>query len=132
MFKQSTQEAYQARSQAGVRHLFGLGPYEFHDTINDDGHFHHFILETGSTDESVYEVDRETMYEFMARFLAGEYEIDEYELEHSPGHDALLDVLELATARARSGESDFSWEEFDPGAMEVMEEGEDDEDENPA
>lgn len=71
---------------------------------------HHFVVESSDEEEGsrVFEVDSQTMYELMARFLAGEYEKREYRLERSPAHAALLNLLELATARARSGDSGFA------------------------
>lgn len=121
MFRHRTTGEYESGSEGGIRNLFSLGPYEFHDTIDGDDALHHFILETAEDGEAlVYEIDQPTMYEFMARFLAGEYEMREYQLERSPGHQALLDVLEMATARARGGESGFSWDEFDRGDTEVI------------
>lgn len=121
MFKQRSEQEYETGSNGGVRHLFSIGPYEFHDTMNEEGSLHHFILDPGEDDgPGIYEVDQPTMYEFMARFLAGHYEIEKYHLEHSPGHDALLDVLEMASARARAGESGFSWDEFDHGDTELL------------
>lgn len=130
MFRHTSEDEYQSHSEGGVRHLFELGPYRFQDTAGSEGDLHHCILESAEgRDQATYEVDRDTMYEFMARYLAGEYEIREYNLDRSPAHDALLDVLELATARARSGESDFSWDEFDPGETEVLDV---DSDEEPA
>ena len=123
MFRKSSDEEYETESTGGVRHLFRLGNYEFHDTLDDDGRFHHFVLEQarGDDDEAApYEVDTETMYEFMARYLAGEYEKAEYRMERSPGHDALLDVLELATARARSGETEFSLDDLERGETEIL------------
>lgn len=127
MFKESSTRHYETGAEGGVRHLFDLGGYLFQDTLDAEDGFHHFIVETepGDVGPSVYEVDRETMYEFMARFLAGEHELEEYELERSPAHEALLDVLEIATARARSGESEFSWEEFDQSETEVRTENDD-------
>lgn len=122
MFRKSADGAYETDSTGGVRHLFRLGPYEFHDTLDDDGSFHHYVLETTQGDGAAYEVDRETMYEFMARFLGGEYEKAEYKMERSPGHDALLDVLEMATARARAGETEFSLEDMERGETEVLDE----------
>jgi len=53
------------------------------------------------------------MYEFMARYLAGEYEKSEYELERSPAQEALLDTLEIAAARARSGETEREFDDLD-------------------
>jgi hypothetical protein len=126
MMKWRSYDEYEADAQAGTRHLFRLGQYEFHDTMDAEDGFHHYILdgpENGS-ETSAYEVDRETMYEFMARFLAGVYEMEEYDLEQSPSHNALLDVLEIATARARGGETEFDWEDFDRPDTELME-GED-------
>lgn len=115
-------DEYETHAEGGERHLFRLGQYEFHDTIDADGHYHQYILEadTGGEEAPAYEVDRETMYEFMARFLAGTYELEEYDLEQSPSHNAMLDVLEIATARARAGETEFSWEEFDTPESELM------------
>jgi hypothetical protein len=131
MFRQRSGDEHETSSEAGVRHLFALGPYQFRDTIDGEGRLHHFIRESsaGGAEPQIYEVDRETMYEFMARFLAGQYEMEEYGLEHSPGHDELLDVLEIASARARGGESEFSWEEFEVAETEVLDE--DDADEQP-
>lgn len=122
MLRFRPREEYETHAEGGVRHLFRLGQYEFHDTIDGDEHHHHYVVEadTGGEDPPAYEVDRETMYEFMARFLAGTYELDEYDLEQSPGHNAMLDVLEIATARARAGETEFSWEEFDSPENEVL------------
>lgn len=54
-------------------------------------------------------------------------------MERSPAHEALLDTLEIASARARSGESEFSfddlgiaedWDEIDEDGEIVGEEGE--------
>ena len=125
MFRKSPDGDYEALSEGGVRHLFRLGPYEFHDTLDDDDVFHHFVLEgVGEGDDAseatAYEVDRETMYEFMARFLAGEYEKAEYEMQRSPGHDALLDLLELATARVRAGETDLTLADLEHEETEVL------------
>ncbi len=81
MFRSSTHEEYRTGSEGGVRHLFRLGPYEFGDTLDEGGDFHHFIREAAAEAEAevaLYEVDAETMYECMARFLAGEYEKAEY------------------------------------------------------
>lgn len=125
MLKQRSHDEYEAGSEGGVRNLFTLGPYDFHDTMDADDALHHFILDDSAEGETLaYEVDQPTMYEFMARFLAGEFEMREYHLETSPGHQALLDVLEMATARARAGESAFSWDEFDRGDTEILEDGE--------
>lgn len=109
MFRHSSQDEYDEKSEGGARHLFEIGDFEFLDALGSDGALHHFVIESSETggDVLLYEADPRTMYEFMARFLAGEYEKKEYDLERSPAHAALLDVLELATARARSGDSDF-------------------------
>jgi hypothetical protein len=127
MMKSRSHEEYQADTETGMRHLFRLGQYAFEDTLDAEDHFHHYILDgpASGADTSAYEVDRDSMYEFMARFLAGVYELEEYDLEQSPSHNALLDVLEIATARARAGETEFSWEDFDSPENELME-GEDD------
>lgn len=132
MFRTSSDEQYEEESEGGVRNLFRLGPFEFHDTLDDEGSFHHFVLEAPADEEAGtqrYEIDTESMYELMARFLAGEYEKAEYGLERSPGHDALLDLLELATARARAGGGDFSLEDLEHSETEVLDEGEDEEEE---
>jgi hypothetical protein len=131
MFRKSPDGDYEDLSENGVRHLFRLGPYVFHDTLDEDGKFHHFILEgdageDGEGERTAYEVDSETMRELMARYLAGEYEKAEYEMERSPGHDALLDQLELATARARAGETEFTFEDLDHEETEVLDGGDDD------
>lgn len=129
MFRKSPDGDYQDLSEGGVRHLFRLGPFEFHDTLDADGTFHHFVLEGAPGEDDAeerpaYEVDQETMYELMARFLAGEYEKAEYRMERSPGHDALLDLLEMATARARAGETEFSFDDLERGETEVLDEDE--------
>ncbi|HET7230499.1 MAG TPA: hypothetical protein VFJ16_10890 [Longimicrobium sp.] len=131
MFRKSPDGDLDDLSENGVRHLFRLGPYEFQDTLDGEGRFHHFLLEGAGAEESddepaAYEVDGETMRELMARYLAGEYEKAEYELERSPGHDALLDLLEIATARARAGETEFSFEDLDYEESEILDGGEDD------
>lgn len=134
MLRQRTEEEYEASSGGGERYLFALGQYEFRDTIGDEDGLHHFIREApgDGADPRHYEVDRDTMYEFMARYLAGAYELEEYDLEQSPSHMSLLDVLEIATARARAGESEFSWEAFDQVETEVLGDEADDEDEGGA
>lgn len=115
MFRQISDTAYGERSGGGVRHLFRLGHFEFHDTLDDDGMIHHFLIESPEDGEEpvIHQTDQPTMYELLARYLAGEHEKKEYEMERSPTHEALLDLLELATARARSGESDFTIEELE-------------------
>jgi hypothetical protein len=140
MFRLRDVEAYETGSEAGVRHLFRVGSYEFQDTLDEDETFHRFILDSSNEEAglAVYEVDTETMYEFMARYLAGVYEKAEYGMEQSPGHAALLDLLEIATARARAGETEFNLDEITRGETEVLGdaeetdedgwEGEDDED----
>ncbi|HET6765425.1 MAG TPA: hypothetical protein VFH27_17185, partial [Longimicrobiaceae bacterium] len=122
MFKQSGEGEYEANSESGVRHLFRLAHYAFQDTLDGEGVFHHHVIETADDDTVAYEAGRELMYEFMARYLAGVYEKEEYDLDRSPGHEALLDVLELATARARAGETDFSVDELDRAEVEVLDE----------
>jgi hypothetical protein len=112
MFRLSSEEEYQEGSEGGTRHLFALGHFEFHDTLDGAGRLRHFVLETGD-DAGVFEAGREAMYEFMARYLAGLYEKVEYGMERSPAHEALLDNLELAAARARSGEADFSLDDLE-------------------
>ena len=127
MFRKSPDGDYDDLSENGVRHLFRLGPYEFHDTLDEDGTLHHFLLEGAAGGErTAYEVDGETMRELMARYLAGEYEKAEYDLERSPGHDALLDQLEIGTARARAGETDFTFDDLDHEETEVLDAGDDD------
>jgi hypothetical protein len=128
MFKLSTDDEHAVHSQGGVRHLFALGHFAFQDTLDDEGDFHHFVVETAADDERVrYEVGQDLMYEFMARYLAGVYEKEEYRLERSPGHDALLDVLEMAAARARAGETEFTVDELDHAEVEVLDEGDEEE-----
>jgi len=126
MLRQRSEGEYEVGSEGGVRHLFKLGQYEFQDTLDADEGMHHFIRGGAAqvADALAYEVDRDTMYEFMARFLAGRFELEEYGMEQSPSHLALLDMLEIATARARAGVSDFSWEEFDEAENELMDDGE--------
>ena len=135
MLRRRSTEEYEASSEGGVRHLFTLGQYVFQDTMGTEDLMHHFLVErvAEGAETTAYEVDRETMYEFMARYLAGTYELEEYGMEHSPSHHTLLDVLEIATARARTGETEFSWEEFDRAESEVIDEdGEEEEDEDQA
>jgi aminoglycoside phosphotransferase len=125
MFKLRSQTDYETRSAAGVRELFTLGQYRFHDTLDDDGAMHHFVTDTAGTEgeAEAYEMDAPTAYEFMARYLAGLHEMEEYAMEQSPAQDELLDVLEIATARARAGETDFTWDEFDTAESEVLDDG---------
>ena len=123
MFKQCTEDEYAQGSEGGTRYLFALDGFEFHDTMDEEGRLHHFVLESGEDEEepAIYEADQPTMYELMARYLAGEYEKEAYELERSPAHEALLDLLELATARSRSGDSGFSLDELEEGEYEEEE-----------
>ena len=121
MLRACPEDEYLAHSSGGVRRLCRLGQYQLTDGMDDEGRMRHFVLdgrEEGASPDA-YEVDRETMYELVARYLAGTLELSEYGMERSPGHDALLDMLEIATARARSGETEFSWEEFDNAEHEV-------------
>jgi len=115
MFRLSTEAEHEERSEGGTRHLFGLGHFEFHDAMDGEGRLHHFVVDlTGAEDDvMVYETDREVMYEIMARYLAGEYEKHEYAMERSPAHEALLDTLEIAAARARSGETEFAFDDLE-------------------
>ncbi|CAN5702557.1 hypothetical protein BH23GEM6_BH23GEM6_19000 [soil metagenome] len=122
MFRERSMEEYERDSESGVRDLFTLSHYQFQDTIDADGVRHHFVSESvgGDGETHLFEMDTPAIYEFMARFLAGEHEVREYRMERSPAHDELLDILEIVTARARAGEHDFSWDEFDPAETEVM------------
>lgn len=115
MFRAISEEEWEAKSEGGTRHLFKLGHFEFRDSLSADGDLLHFVSDFGDTEEGsvTFEVDQFTMYEFMARYLAGEYEKREYDLERSPAQDALLDTLEIAAARARSGDTDFEFEDLD-------------------
>jgi len=134
MFRKSPDGDFEDLSEGGIRPLFRLGPFEFQDTLDEGGKFHHFVREGTEDDDErpTYEVDSDTMRELMARYLAGEYEKEEYELERSPGHDALLDLLEMATARARAGETELSFEDLDHEETEVFDPGdEEDEAEKP-
>ena len=108
MFRLSTADEYEANSTEGTRHLFALDNFQFRDTLDDAGRLHPYIVEAAGGEDALYEVDAGSMYELMARYLAGVYEIVEYDLETSPAHDALLDLLEFATARARTGDGDFT------------------------
>ena len=128
MFRLINEEVYEQASSAGTRPLFTVGHFVFEDAMDGEGRLHHVVVEHGEDEDFVYEADQPVMYELVARYLAGEYEKDAYELDHSPGHHALLDLLELATARARSGETDFDLAELDGAAEELLdEESEDDE-----
>ncbi len=116
MFRLSSDDEYQEGSEGGTRHLFALGHFEFHDTLDGEGRLRHFVLETGD-DAGIFEAGREVMYEFMARYLAGLYEKEEYDMERSPAHEALLDNLELAAARARAGETEFFLDDLEAGDL---------------
>lgn len=124
MFSHVSEEAYDSGSEGGTRYLFGMNHYEFHDTLDEDGLPRHFVLEYDEHDTRFYEVDRTSMYECMARYLAGEYEKREYEMEESPTHAALLDLLELATAKARMGDSDFTLDDIAQEELDEDDEGE--------
>jgi hypothetical protein len=115
MFRQTADEEYEEKSAGGTRYLFRVGYFEFLDTLDAEGEFHRFVLELNEagSDPTAYEADPATMYELMARYLAGEYEKEEYNLDISPAHDALLDALELLAARSRSGETDITLGPFD-------------------
>lgn len=115
MFRKSSEGEYEQGSEAGTRHLFSLGHFEFRDAMDGGGELHHFVLDSSDSDEGagIFETDQMAMYEFMARFLAGEYEKREYRLERSPAQDALLDTLEIAAARARAGETTFVFDDLD-------------------
>jgi hypothetical protein len=114
MFRQLSDTEYEAFSAGGVRHLFRIDHWELQDALDEEGGLHHCLIESTATDEEVsaYVADQPTMYEFLARYLAGEYEKREYRLARSPAHETLLDILEEAAARARNGESDFAIEEL--------------------
>jgi hypothetical protein len=115
MFRQTADEEYEEKSAGGARYLFRVGHFEFLDTLDAEGEFHRFVLELNEegSDPTAYEADMATMYELMARYLAGEYEKEEYNLDISPAHDALLDALELLAARSRSGETEITLGAFD-------------------
>jgi hypothetical protein len=128
MFRLSSPDEFEQASEAGTRFLFALGHFEFRDALDAEGELHHFVLDASDEAEepTVFEADRLAMYEFMARFLAGEYEKREYRLERSPAQDALLDTLEIAAARARAGEETFVFDDLD--GVEEWDEEEEDED----
>lgn len=115
MFQRIPADQSDAKAEGGTRHLFTLGHFQFRDSLDGQGELHHFVLDSSEADggAAVFEADQLTMYEFMARYLAGEYEKREYGLERSPAQDALLDTLEIAAARARSGDVDFAFEDLD-------------------
>lgn len=121
MFRKSSEPEFEQGTEGGTRFLFQLDSFSFQDAIDGKGALRHFVIEHSYEEPLRYETDRGSMYELMARFLAGEYEKEEYDLEISPAHEALLDLLELATARARGGDDDFSLEQMD-GVEELEEE----------
>lgn len=124
MFRERSEDEYERGSEGGRRHLFALAGFTFQDALDAEGRMRHFVLEAereGEDDARPYEADRATMYELMARYLAGEYEKAEYGMERSPAHEALLDLLEIATARARSGDGDFSLDELEGAGLDEEE-----------
>ena len=123
MFRPLTDDAYEAISSAGTRPLCTVGPFVFQDALDEAGALHHVVLEHGEED-AAYKADQATMYELLARYLAGEYEKEAYELDQSPAHHTLLDLLELAGARARSGDTEFSLSELDGAAEELLDDEE--------
>jgi hypothetical protein len=125
MFRQSSGTDSEGTSEGGIRHLFTLDHFEFLDSLDEGDRLHHFVVEHHEEETAdVYETDQATMYEFMARYLAGEYEKREFELQHSPAHGALLDALEMAMARARAGETEFSLDELEEIDFDFEEESE--------
>lgn len=128
MFRERSGDEYERGSEGGRRHLFALAGFTFQDTLDGEGRMRHFVLEAerdGEEGARSYEADRPTMYELMARYLAGEYEKAEYGMERSPAHEALLDLLEIATARARSGDGDFTLDALEGAGLDDGEEDED-------
>lgn len=124
MFRLTNLDDYETLSSGGTRQLFVLDHFQFRDTLDDEGRLHPWLVESSSdADDLFYELDYASMYEVMARYLAGVYEIVEYDLEQSPAHGALLDLLEFAAARARGGDAPFTLAELE------NEEGEDEEEE---
>jgi hypothetical protein len=128
MFRRISEREYEERSAGGVRHLFRIDHFVLQDGLDDEGALHHCVIESGDDGDAAgwYLADRATMYEFLARYLAGEYEKKEYELARSPAHETLLDILEEAAARARSGETDFDITEIEEGEPLELEDGSDD------
>jgi hypothetical protein len=109
MFRRCSEPEYEELSEGGVRYLFQMDHLSFRDTLDGEGFLHFFVVEEAD-EPQFYESDQEVMYELMARFLAGEFEKAHYEMERSPTHAALMDVLELASARARAGDASFSFD----------------------
>lgn len=133
MFRQSSDAEHEEMSEGGTRYLFQLDHYGFSDTLDGHGYLHFFVVEESDNGPAYYETDQEVMYELMARYLAGVYEKSHYEMERSPTHAALMDVLELATARARSGDPGFAFEDGeDLEEAEEVEEPDGFEDEDPS
>ena len=119
MFRLCSDDQFEERSSAGTRPLFEIGPFSFQDALDETGALHHLIVESAEEGRTAYEADQATMYELVARYLAGEYEKEAYELEQSPAHHELLDLLELAGARARTGDHDFTLSELE-GEAELL------------
>jgi hypothetical protein len=128
MFRLISDEDYERDASAGTRPLFAVGHFVFQDGMDGDGRLHHLVVEHGEEEDLFFEADQAVMYELVARYLAGEYEKAAYDLAFSPGHHALLDLLELATARARAGETDFDLAELDGAAEEILDDEEPEED----
>lgn len=130
MLRLSSEAEHEEMSEGGTRYLFKLDHYEFRDTLDGHGYLHYLVVEEADPEATYYETDQETMYEFMARYLAGLFEKTHYEMERSPTHAALMDTMEMATARARSGDSGFAFDTA--GEMEEdAEEADEFEDEDP-
>lgn len=123
MFRPLTDDDYEALAEAGTRPLCTVGSFVFQDVMDDSGVLRHVVVEAGEEGGS-YQADQATMYELLARYLAGEYEKAVYDLEQSPAHHALLDLLELAAARARGGDTEFSLSELDGAAEELLDDEE--------
>lgn len=111
MFRKCSETEFDELSEGGTRYLFQLDNFDFRDTLDGEGYLHFVVVEESDGDPTFYEADQEVMYEFMARYLAGEYEKIHYEMELSPTHAALLDVMEMASARARSGDPSFTFDQ---------------------
>jgi hypothetical protein len=126
MFRRCSDDEFDERSSAGTRPLFRVGSFVFQDTMDGEGGLHHMVIEKDD-EAAAYEMDQPTMYEMVARYLAGEYEKEAYELEHSPAHHALLDLLEMAAARARSGECEFTIADLDGSSEDIEDFGDEDE-----
>jgi hypothetical protein len=117
MFATASEAEYEEIAEGGRRFLFDLARFEFADVRDGDGTLRHVVVErTDDGEAAIYRVDRDLMYEFLARYLAGEYEKREYRMDLSPAHQTLLDALEMAAARARAGDPSF-----DAGEMNALE-----------